>query len=292
MLQLQLIALYDYVCRCYDSHLCLHFQRQSNNRRPVFTDQELLTIYLFGLLKNRFTMRQSYDYIVEHWLDWFPKLPSYQAVNYRLNQMGWQFESLIDDLVGQLQSRPAHVHISLIDSLPIIVSKRPYQAKVAPEWADKGYCSTKKLYYHGVKLHFTGFGRPARLPLPERFHFSSASANDLTILKQTVLPFIDHRTLVGDKIYASQSIQSQLESQHVEIITPIKLKKGQPRLDAADTLYCRSVSAIRQPVESFFNWLIEKTQIQTASKVRSQKGLLLHCLGRLAAGLYIMLINP
>ncbi len=83
-------------------------------------------------------MRQSYDYIVDHWLDWFPKLPSYQAFNYRLNQVSWQFEVLIDELVHQLQTRPCHHHISLVDSLPIIVSKRPYQAKVARDWADKG----------------------------------------------------------------------------------------------------------------------------------------------------------
>lgn len=292
MLQLQLIALYDYVCQCYDRHLCLHFQRHSNNHQPDFTDQELITIYLFGLLRKRFTMRQSYDYIVDHWLDWFPKLPSYQAVNYRLNQASWHFESLVDELVNRLQSRPCHDHISLVDSLPIIVSKRPYHAKVAPDWADKGFCSTKRLYYHGLKLHFMGFDRRHTMPLPERFHFSPASANDLTILKQTVLPFIEHRTIVGDKIYASEPVKSQVVPQHVEIMTPIKLQKGQQRLDAADALYSRYVSSIRQPVESFFNWLIDKTQIQTASKVRSQQGLLLHCLGRLAAGLYIMLFNP
>ena len=291
MLQLQLIALYDYVCQCYDRHLCLHFQRQSNNHQPDFTDQELLTIYLFGLLKQRYTMRQSYDYIVDHWLDWFPNLPSYQAFNYRLNQVGWQFEVLVDDLVHQLQNRSCHHHISLVDSLPIIVSKRPYQAKVASDWADKGFCATKKLYYHGLKLHFVGFDRRETIPLPEHFHFTPASANDLTVLKQTTLPYVEQRTLVGDKIYASAPLQAQLCQQQVEMMTPIKLKKGQKRLDAADQLYSSYVSSIRQPVESFFNWLIEKTHIQTASKVRSQKGLLLHCLGRLAVGMYIMVFN-
>ena len=43
------------------------------------------------------------------------------------------------------------------------------------------------------------------------------------------------------------------------------------------------VSFVRQPIESFFNWLNEKTQIQKASKVRSSKGLLVHIFGRIAA---------
>ncbi len=108
-----------------------------------------MTIYIFGIQQKRFTTRQTYDYIVNHWADWFPKLPTYQAVNHRLNQIGWQFETRVNDLTQGLQNRPAHTHISLTDSLPIILSKRPYKAKVAPELADKGFCKTKQLYYHG-----------------------------------------------------------------------------------------------------------------------------------------------
>ena len=64
-----------------------------------------------------------------------------------------------------------------------------------------------------------------------------------------------------------------------EIITPIKAKKGrtdrQKQIDLAfEMLYDKMVSSVRQPIESFFNWLNEKTQIQKASKVRSSKGLL------------------
>lgn len=291
MLQLQLIALYDYVCRCYDTYPALHFQRQSNNYRPEFTDQELLTIYLFGILKRRFTTRDMYDYIHQHWHDWFPKLPSYQAVNYRLNQLGWQFETLVNDLTLRLQDLPASAEWSLTDSLPIVLSRRPYSARVAKNWADKGYCPSKNLYYHGLKLHVLGFDRQGTFPLPERLELSPASVHDLTALKHT-LPHLQERIIVGDKIYASAPLQADLRAQGVEMLTPIKLKKGQERLDAADSLFSTCVSGIRQPVECFFNWLIEKTHIQTASKVRSEKGLTLHCLGRLAAALYFLLFNP
>jgi len=44
----------------------------------------------------------------------------------------------------------------------------------------------------------------------------------------------------------------------------------------------KSVSRIRQPIESLFNWIQEKTDIQVASKVRSSKGLMVHIFGRLA----------
>jgi len=50
---------------------------------------------------------------------------------------------------------------------------------------------------------------------------------------------------------------------------------------AANKLYSSAVSKVRQPIESFFNWLIEKTNIQNASKVRSTNGLWFHCFGKL-----------
>ena len=60
------------------------------------------------------------------------------------------------------------------------------------------------------------------------------------------------------------------------------------RIKAADDLFLTAISRIRQPFEALFNWLIEKADIQKATKVRSAKGLLVHAFGRLAAA-YITL---
>mgnify|MGYP000409097100 CR=1 FL=1 len=289
--ELQLIALYDYVCRCYDTNPDLHSHRQSNNYCPNFTDQELMTIYLFGLIEHRFTLSQTYKYITDHWADWFPRLPSYQAVNYRINTIGEHFLPLIEALVGQIQQQPALIDVRLTDSLPIILSKRPNSARVALDMADKGYCSTKKLYYHGFKLHLIAVDRLQKMPLPERIQFTKASVNDLTALRAE-LAYLPPGCLVGDKAYASAPLSEGLAAhQQLTLCTPVKLKKGQKRLDAADKGYSTYVSRMRQPIESLFNWFIEKTQIQCGAKIRSEKGALLHCLGRLAAGLYIMLFN-
>lgn len=290
MLQLQLIQLYYYICHCYDTQSCLHYQRMSNNYSPLFTDQEVITMYLFGIMQRRFTVKDSYAYISNHWLDWFPHLPSYQAYNKRLNDLYWQFEVLAKALMENLSYSDCYPDVSLADSLPIVLSKRPYQAKVALQIADKGYCATKNLYYHGLKLHFLGADCYQRLPQAQYIGFSQASANDLTVLKP-VLRQLQTCRVIGDKIYASQQFNEQLKPQQVEILTPVKLKKGQKYLEAADKLFSRYVSSVRQPVEAFFHWLNEKTAIQTASKVRSEKGLWVHCFGRLTAALFILVFN-
>ncbi|MDR3188590.1 MAG: transposase, partial [Prevotellaceae bacterium] len=71
---------------------------------------------------------------------------------------------------------------------------------------------------------------------------------------------------------------------------------GQPeclkqRDRAYNNLWNTAVSTVRQPVESFFNWLNEKTNIQNAKKVRSEQGLLLHCFGKIAVALMVLVFN-
>ena len=78
-----------------------------------------------------------------------------------------------------------------------------------------------------------------------------------------------------------------LKHQNSEMLSPIKTVKGMNeiiklRIKAADDLFSTAVSRVRQPVEAIFNWLIEKADIQKASKVRSIKGLMIHAFGRLA----------
>ena len=80
------------------------------------------------------------------------------------------------------------------------------------------------------------------------------------------------------------------------MLTPVKGVKGQSdvikqRDKAANDLFSTAVSTIRQPIESLFNWLIVKTDIQRASKVRSTQGLLVHVFGKIAAA-FIDIINP
>jgi hypothetical protein len=44
-------------------------------------------------------------------------------------------------------------------------------------------------------------------------------------------------------------------------------------------IHPKSVGFIRQSIEIFFNWLIESSEIQIASKARSTKDLIAHIFG-------------
>ena len=166
---------------------------------------------------------------------------------------------------------------------------RRFKAKVArQELANSGYCPAKKLYYHGVKIHFVGDRRPGTLPLPRYIGVTPAGMNDGPAVA-ILAPVLAYREIYADKAYEYLTRNANLP---FTILTPIKKEKGQERLDSADRLYSAAVSRLRQPVESLFNWIQEKTGIECASKVRSFRGLLVHVFARLAAALFLLNARP
>ena len=80
--QYTLVRIYLFVCRRYRHRLRACVQRQTGNSDPDFTDEEVLTIYLFGIIEKRRTISEIYDYARDHFPDWFPDLPSYGGYNH------------------------------------------------------------------------------------------------------------------------------------------------------------------------------------------------------------------
>ena len=80
--QYTLVRIYLFVCRRYQHRLRAVAQRQSNNSKPDFTDEEVLTIYLFGIIKKRRAISEIYTYMADHFSEWFPDLPSYGGYNH------------------------------------------------------------------------------------------------------------------------------------------------------------------------------------------------------------------
>jgi hypothetical protein len=293
--KIKLVKIYFYVCDLYDNEWKYLCERFSNNNKPEFSDQEAITIYLYAMhLESRLKVKHIHEFASEYLRDWFPKLPSYEAFTNRINRLCEVFRVLSETVLTEFIPKDCNQEISLVDSMPVITCSGKRISKVAKEITDKGFCSTKGIYYHGLKLHGLGFYRKGHLPHPEQLLFTKASENDIAHLKR-VATYIDNRTYFGDKIYGNVDFWSEMEqTNNSRMFTPIKDIKGQhesqkKREKAYNDLYSKAVSSVRQPIESLFNWLIEKTDIQRASKVRSTKGLLTFVCGRIAAA-FIYLI--
>ena len=199
------------------------------------------------------------------------------------------FRLLVNIMIQSFRPKDCDSLVSIVDSMPIVTCKgKNREGKVATEITSKGYCSTKNMYYYGLKLHMVGQRREGTIPFPEMMAITSASENDLTVFKCECVPYLSGKTVFADKIYSDFSFFD--ENNPIKVLTPHKGIKGEPevirqREKAARDLFSQAVSKIRQPIESFFNWLNEKTEIQRASKVRATKGLLVHTFGKLAIAL-------
>jgi len=284
----KLIRIYFLICDNF-KELKYYCERFSNNKQPEFTDEEIMTIYLYVMHHQGHTKIKHIHRFAEDYLsDWFPKLGSYQAFVNRLNRLAGAFTRLVEILLKDYQPEDCCLDQSLLDSMPIITCSGKRSGKVASEITDKGFCSTKGIYYYGLKLHLLGFRRIGTLPHPEQILFTPASVNDVTVFKEA-WSGIENRTFFGDKIYFVNDLnEHMIKYLGSEMLSPVKGVKGmaeviKKRIKAADDLFSTAVSRVRQPVEAIFNWLIEKTDIQKASKVRSTKGLMIHAFGRLAA---------
>lgn len=84
--------------------------------------------------------------------------------------------------------------------MPIVTCKgKNREGKVATEITSKGYCSTKNMYYYGMKLHMAGQRRAGTLPFPEMIALTPASDNDLTVFKSKCVPYLSGKTVLASR---------------------------------------------------------------------------------------------
>jgi hypothetical protein len=79
----KLITIYLYVCKQYQNHLWVYSQRMSNDDDLRFSDEEVITIYLFGVIDKNRELKTIYGYADRHLRDWFfPRLPAIPLMYY------------------------------------------------------------------------------------------------------------------------------------------------------------------------------------------------------------------
>jgi len=157
----------------------------------------------------------------------------------------------------------------------------------APEIAKTGFCATKQIHFHGVRLHLIASRHSGKLPVPAKVWLKEGNVHDLTAVREIKDELPALINLLGDKAYADQGFKAELDNNRINLLTPTKKPK---KADLTDTQkrFNKTVSSFRQPIESFFKWLIDKTDIQRAKQVRSTEGLMIHCLGKLTFALLLL----
>ena len=142
------------------------------------------------------------------------------------------------------------------------------------------------MWYYGVKLHILAQSNYKAMPTPALMTVTNASRHDLPVAKEMLRDVLGIRVF-GDSAFIDEEWQAQmLEENNITILTPIKHEKGQEQLSAWAKLWSTAISSVKQPIESLNNWIIEKTGIQKASKVRSTNGLIAFIYARIACACF------
>ena len=95
-----------------------------------------------------------------------------------------------------------------------------------------------------------------QLPLPEIWKMTAAATHDLLVLRS----FAEKQGELSLLIKPIQFTDQEWSAEGVIICTPDKKQKKSELYELGKSgLWSRFVSAMRQPIESLFNWIIEKT---------------------------------
>lgn len=283
--ELRLISLYIEISEHYKRDLWVTCQRFTNGGLKNCSDEEILTVYLFGILQGFRTIKSLHRYALTHLGSYFPGLPQYAAFVHRVNKLSEALRLFLNIIQSPrvLQDDPG---VYLVDSFPIVLAKgqHAYRATAASEVASKSYNATKKMYYYGVKAHVVARSRENSLPELELLVLEGAARQDGPIFDQ--LRLMMHDNLVfADKAYKRPDEQLIEKEQELKVITPAFKERGQKKLSPEQAIFSKAVAKIRQPIETLFGWINKKTGIQDAGLVRSTAGLTTHIFGRLGAAL-------
>ena len=129
------------------------------------------------------------------------------------------------------------------------------------------------MFYRGVKLHVMAHLDGTRgIPYPLAIGVGRAGMSDMEGLKQ-IIPELDGGSLWFDKGYRGKTEREQLQTRGCAAMMPRFRQKGLFHFKGPDA-FSFIISRERQPIETLFSWLSERTGIQDAHRVRSARGLL------------------
>lgn len=256
----------DFCCHA-NWHNVLPNPQRRRNRQCGLSISEVMTILVYFHLSNYRTFKHFYlKCISAHYLQDFPKLPSYQ----RFVEMT---PTALTALCGYLSAhRGSPTGIAFVDSTPLDVCStfRISSHKVFKGLATRGKSSTG--WFFGFKLHvivnhcgellavkLTPANVDDRKPVPE--------------MAQGILG-----KLFGDRGYISHPLFEQLWEQGLQLVTRVKKNMKNKLLPLFDKLMLRK----RALIESVFDCLKNQCQIEH-SRHRSPTNFMVNLVAGLVA---------
>jgi len=223
-------------------------------RHKTYTDSTIIKIDMLMHLTGKRGETEILRDINRHYSDYFDKLPAQSRLWHRIRQAVPLIERFRCHLRDQLGIEAEEIRV--LDSLPIPVatSSSPPGRGNGFEWAEGGYCASKKLKYYGFKvgLLITDYG------LPDVYDLFSARPHDINLLDD-LLGQAQQIMAFGDKGFICDPKRDQL-AQEQEVLLVTYRRRNQKVQNTS--LEKWGLHQFRQLIETVFSQLDGHMHIQ------------------------------
>jgi hypothetical protein len=205
-------------CLCDDLLQAMHHQEAPQCQ---MNDAEVMTTALTAALFFRGNHESARAMLKKH--GYIPHMLGKSRFNRRRHHLKELFV-LLFNLLGQTWKTLNTAAIYVIDSLPIAVCDniRIRRAKIYTEETFRGYLSSKKRYFYGLKIHLmiTQDGQPVECFL------THGSFGDVDALKYYTYELPDGSIIYADRAYNNYEIEDLLkEIDHIQLV-PMRKKNS------------------------------------------------------------------
>lgn len=214
-------------------------------RRPEFKESEVLSLMLSADYIPYPGEYQYLEFIRANYGDMFPKLPEQSQYNRRSRNLRHLLESLRRYWLNELGALDQRYYLLDTKPLPVVGYKRSKSHSDFAGEADYGYCSSRKLYYWGYKLVML----TTLEGLPIMYELVSANTDERQAA-ETVLPYVQNATIIGDKGFIGEEWQSQMQ---VETGNQFLTPSRRNQLVSLPSGVQKRLNSVRERIEGAFH---------------------------------------
>jgi hypothetical protein len=265
---------------CQQSSSLLH---RSGPKPTTASDSELLAMTIIGECRGSDMETEMLSFWSDH-RDLFPRLPSQSRFNRRRRNLLPLFNLLRRAILRLLDV--AQETLCVIDSLPVPAVSFHLAPQARGDWREHGAAfgkvPSKKQTIFGYKLHVVLTVGGVILD----FELAPANATDLSVGEEMLR---DHTglTVLGDKAYISQEVQTELREQRG--IQLLSLPRRNMRKQVPEEV-SRMINGARQLIETVNGQLTEQFNFES-NHAHSFRGLCTRLMTKLTAHTLCIYLN-
>jgi hypothetical protein len=221
----------------------------SDDRQSKMTGAEVMTVAVVSALYFRGNHDMARRFLKAH--GYMRAMLGKSRFNRRVHAIDfdlWQF--VLSCLKQSLTKKSASLEY-VVDSLPVEVCSnvRSYRCKSLSGKKYIGYCSSKKKYYYGVKVHIIA----STSGIPMEVIITPASTADISALKVMEIDIMAGSTIYADKAYTDYEFEDLLqESANIRLVP--QRKENMKRQHYGPVAYVESIR--RKYIETTFSRIV------------------------------------